>query len=127
MNRWLDAAWAKEKNPHNMKLSPEELRWLEDGERRERLWPFTRWICLAISALSFGLAGYLSYNLLGPLHCEAERDVATLAWVTPFVWLSFVHGFMWLVLVVGKWRGDCQHRILLKLISEHKDSQMPST
>jgi hypothetical protein len=105
-----------------MKLTPEELCWVRQCEKQQRLWPLTRWVCLAIAALSFGLSGFLFYHLFGPLQPEASRDVAALAWVTPIVWLFFFHGCMWLALVISKWRGDYKLRLLLKIISEHENA-----
>jgi hypothetical protein len=67
------------------------------------------------------LAGFISYQLLGPLQTEASRDVAALAWVTPAAWLFFIQGCMGFVLAFSKWRGDYKLRLLLRLISEHEN------
>ena len=102
-----------------MNLTPEEMQWLRLSEKRQRQWRFTRWLCLSIAGSSFGLSGLIFYQLLGPLRAEANRDPAALAWVTPLAYVFFVHGCMWLGLVISKWGGDCGSRLLLRLVAEH--------
>ena len=106
----------------SMPLTADELRWLRRCQKRERLWFLTRWVCVAIAILSFGISDFLFYQLIGPLRSEASRDAATLAWITPVVWLFFINGFAWLALISAKWRGDHKLRLLLRLISEHENN-----
>jgi len=106
-----------------MNITTDELRYLQRWEKRQRLWPFTRWVCVAIAVLSFGLSGFLFYQLLGPLRSEADRDAAALAWVTPVVWLFFINGCAWFALLSSRWRGDIKLRLLLRLIAEHQNAE----
>jgi len=74
--------------------------------------------------LDFGLAGFLSYALYDSVRPDVSGDVAALAWITPAVWVLFLHGCMAVVWAFSKWRGDYRLRLLLRLISEHQNKDI---
>ena len=100
-----------------MKLSEQELRWLNRWEKHERQWlPLTRWICLASGFLSVGCGYFLAHKLIS-LHLP---DYALL-WLLPLYF--FLKAGVIFVDTFSKWRGDIKLRLLLRLIREHEKSE----
>jgi len=101
-----------------MKLSEQELRWLNRWEKRERRWlPVTRWVCVANGVLSMAAGAYL-IHVLDRLQTDGISDFGPFA-VVPFV--LFGMAGLWFGLAFAKWRGDIKLRLLLRLIREHED------
>jgi hypothetical protein len=97
-----------------MKLSEQESRWLSCWEKRERMWPLTRWVCIFAGIFTTAGGIFLFHQLL----VSDFPDRLSLLFV-PFFFLGM--GGVWFGLALSKWRGDIKLRLLLRLIREHED------
>ena len=98
-----------------MKLSDQELRWLNRWEKRERQWlPFTRWLCLFLGFFSAALGWFMIHEL-------RSLNLPDLGWLWIFPLYFFVKSGIFFGITFSKWRGDIQLRLLLRLIREHED------
>jgi hypothetical protein len=98
-----------------MKLSEQELRWLDRWEKRERLWlPVTRWICVLGGILSLAEGFFLIHKLQVNHITDSESGVL-------FALFFFAMAGVWFGFAFSKWRGDIKSRLFLRLIREHEN------
>jgi hypothetical protein len=97
-----------------MKLSNQELRWLNLWEKRERKWPVTRWLCVFIGIFSLGGGIFIFHDLL-----TEDFPMSLSLLFVPFFF--FCTAGIWFGLALSKWHGDLKLRLLLRLIREHAD------
>ena len=103
-----------------MKLSEQELRWLNRWEKRERRWlPITRWVMLAIcvSSLALGVFAFYAIN-----HIIIDDGVREIGWLMLVPIYFFINAGLFFGITFSKWRGDIKLRLLLRLIREHENS-----
>ena len=103
-----------------MKLSGQELRWLNRWEKRERQWlPITRWVMLAIcvSSLALGVFAFYAIN-----HIIIDDGVREIGWLMLVPIYFFIKAGLFFGITFSKWRGDIKLRLLLRLIREHENS-----
>ena len=99
-----------------MKLSEQELRWLNRWEKYERRWiPFTRWI-LVVNGIFSSVVGALLWHLVSKVVADGV-PLKGLFISVPI--LCYGVAGVWFGLAVSKWRGDIKLRLLLRLIREH--------
>ena len=78
------------------------------------MWPVTRWICLLAGILTVAGGIFIFHKL----EVSDSPERWSLLFV-PFFFLGM--GGVWFGLALGKWRGDIELRLLLRLIREHED------
>jgi hypothetical protein len=97
-----------------MKLSDEELRWLTLWEKRERMWPVARWVCVLFGVISMA-CGYFIFN---------ELDKSDIPDRSSFLFVPFYffgQAGVFVAVAFVKWRGDIKLRLLLRLFRESVD------
>ena len=102
-----------------MKLSEQELHWLKCWEKRERMWPITRWVCIFGGVLTTAGGIFIFHLLLSDASGDPNR--LSLLFV-PFFFLGL--GGLWFGIAFANWRGHIKLRLLLRLIREHQDKDV---
>src|SRR5271168_4906611 len=97
-----------------MKLSEQESRWLSCWEKRERMWPVTRWVVIFLGLLSIGCGVFVFHEMAA----SGNPSSVSLLFV-PFFFIGL--GSVFIGIAINSWRGDIKLRLLLRLIREHED------
>jgi len=97
-----------------MKLSAEELRWLTRWEKREQMWPVTRWVCVLVGVISMA-GGYFIFLELD----KSDSPYPNALLSVPFFFFGIAG--VWFGGAFIQWRGDIKLRLLLRLIRENED------
>jgi hypothetical protein len=104
-----------------MQFSSRETRLIEKLRKRERQWPRTRWLVLAMGLLSAVVAALWAYLVafrfagLGPGHPDS-REVVAIAFVVTKCCLMFLFAAWCFAVAFRDWHGNAHRLLLLRLL-----------
>jgi hypothetical protein len=104
-----------------MQFSQREIKLIEKLRKQERQWPWTRWVVLAMGALSMievALGGYfLSLALTGSGADHPDSgEVLVIALVVTKGILMFLFAIWCFVVAFRDWHGNVRQLLFLKLL-----------